>query len=184
MSIYFFDLRDGNELVIDEEGMELRDTQAAQDEAARSLAGFAWDALRQVETASDINRSEEVSSQLPLSLERLQLHARFSRRKVLVIEDEPLIRFNTADVIEDLEFAAIEAENADAAVVILESRRIDADIRMSGSMDGVQLAFLIRERWPPIKILAASGNASLAPDGLPAGGRFLRKPYTPMLCAS
>jgi two-component system, response regulator PdtaR len=85
-------------------------------------------------------------------------------------------------LIEDLGFVAIEAENADAAVTILESRSdIDAvftDVRMPGSMDGIQLAFLIRERWPPIKILAASGNATLAPDGLPTG-RFLRKPYTP-----
>jgi two-component system, response regulator PdtaR len=106
-----------------------------------------------------------------------------SRRTVLVIEDEPLIRLHTIEVIEDLGFVAIEAENADAAVAILESRSdIDAvftDVRMPGSMDGIQLAFLIRERWPPIKILAASGNATLPPDGLPTGGRFLRKPYTP-----
>jgi hypothetical protein len=43
MALYSFDLRDGNELVIDEEGMELRDTQA---EAGRALAGVAWDAMR------------------------------------------------------------------------------------------------------------------------------------------
>jgi hypothetical protein len=46
MTRYYFDLRDGNELVIDEEGMELRDTQAAQEEAGRALAGFAGDAMR------------------------------------------------------------------------------------------------------------------------------------------
>ena len=46
MAVYYFDLRDGDELVVDEEGMELRDMVAAQDEAARSLAGIAWDAMR------------------------------------------------------------------------------------------------------------------------------------------
>ena len=46
MARYFFDLRDGEELVVDEEGMELRDMRAAQGEAARALAGFAWDAMR------------------------------------------------------------------------------------------------------------------------------------------
>ncbi len=46
MALYFFDLRDGEEFVVDEEGMELRDMRAAQGEAARALACFAWDAMR------------------------------------------------------------------------------------------------------------------------------------------
>ena len=46
MAVYYFDLRDGDELVVDEEGMELCDTVAVQNEAARSLAGIAWDAMR------------------------------------------------------------------------------------------------------------------------------------------
>ena len=106
-----------------------------------------------------------------------------SRQIVLVIEDEPLIRLGAVDTIADLGFVAIEAENADAAVVILEGRSdiaaVFTDIQMPGSMDGLKLASLIRERWPPIKILAASGNPSIVPDALPTGGRFLRKPYTP-----
>jgi len=46
MSVYYFDLRDGDGLVVDEVGLELHDTGAAQHEAARTLAGFAWDAAR------------------------------------------------------------------------------------------------------------------------------------------
>jgi hypothetical protein len=46
MAVYYFDLRDGDGLVVDKEGLELRDIDAAQDEAARTLAGFAWDAAR------------------------------------------------------------------------------------------------------------------------------------------
>jgi hypothetical protein len=38
--------REGDELVVDEEGMELIGIGAAQNEAARSLAGIAWDAMR------------------------------------------------------------------------------------------------------------------------------------------
>jgi hypothetical protein len=34
---YFFDVRDGDKLIIDEEGMELRDLKAVKEEAARSL---------------------------------------------------------------------------------------------------------------------------------------------------
>jgi hypothetical protein len=46
VAIYYFDFRDGEELVIDEEGLELRDLVAVQNEAARALAGLAWDEMR------------------------------------------------------------------------------------------------------------------------------------------
>lgn len=46
MALYYFDLRDGDEIVPDEEGMELRDLSAVQEEAARALAGLSWDAVR------------------------------------------------------------------------------------------------------------------------------------------
>ena len=46
MAIYYFDLRDGEAFVVDEEGVELRDGEAALNEAARTLAGFAWDSMR------------------------------------------------------------------------------------------------------------------------------------------
>jgi hypothetical protein len=38
MPRYFFDIRDGDELIADEEGMDLPDLEAAFREAARSLA--------------------------------------------------------------------------------------------------------------------------------------------------
>jgi hypothetical protein len=41
MAVYYFDLREGGAFVVDEEGMELREA-----EAARSLSGIAWDAMR------------------------------------------------------------------------------------------------------------------------------------------
>ena len=46
MVLYFFDLRDDAEFVVDEQGVELRDTRAVQDEIARTLSGLAWDAMR------------------------------------------------------------------------------------------------------------------------------------------
>ena len=46
MALYFFDLRDDAEFVVDEQGVELRDTRAVQDEIARTLSGLAWDAMR------------------------------------------------------------------------------------------------------------------------------------------
>ncbi|MEY9436543.1 DUF6894 family protein [Bradyrhizobium elkanii] len=45
MPRYYFDLKDERGIAIDEEGQDLRDLGAAQNEAARSLGGMARDAL-------------------------------------------------------------------------------------------------------------------------------------------
>jgi hypothetical protein len=46
MTQYFFDICNGDQLTADEEGMELPDIAAAQEEAARSLADLARDQIR------------------------------------------------------------------------------------------------------------------------------------------
>ena len=46
MERYYFDLRDSEGLAVDEEGLELKDVQAVQEEAALSLANAARDGLR------------------------------------------------------------------------------------------------------------------------------------------
>lgn len=43
MRRYYFDIRDGNTLIVDEEGLELLDDHAAEAEALRSLGGMARD---------------------------------------------------------------------------------------------------------------------------------------------
>jgi CheY-like chemotaxis protein len=44
-------------------------------------------------------------------------------------------------------------------------------------MDGLKLARAIRERWPPIELIIASGKHRLDADQIPERGRFLPKPY-------
>jgi hypothetical protein len=45
MKRYFFDIREGDKVAIDEEGKELSHVEAAQEEAARSLADLARDEI-------------------------------------------------------------------------------------------------------------------------------------------
>lgn len=101
---------------------------------------------------------------------------------ILVVEDEFLIRVDAVEMIREAGFDAIEAADADEAISILEKRddiaAVFTDIQMPGSMDGLKLASAIRGRWPPIKIVATSGNVSVQLKDLPDGGRFLPKPYT------
>jgi hypothetical protein len=46
MPRYYFDMREGDEIAPDEEGMELHTIEAVQEEAARTLADMARDAIR------------------------------------------------------------------------------------------------------------------------------------------
>lgn len=106
---------------------------------------------------------------------------------VLIVEDEFLLRMDAVDMIAGAGFQVVEAANADQAIEILESRRditvVFTDIQMPGSMDGLKLARAIRGRWPPIKIVATSGRITVGEPDLPEGGRFLRKPYSPLQVA-
>ncbi len=57
---YFFDLRDGGEIVADDEGMELSNLQLAQEEAARSLADMARESLMNFDGNGDHEVALEV----------------------------------------------------------------------------------------------------------------------------
>jgi CheY-like chemotaxis protein len=102
---------------------------------------------------------------------------------VLIVEDEPLVRLCAVETVEGAGFEVIEAANADEAIRILESRSdirvVFTDLHMPGSMDGLKLAHAVRNRWPPIKIIVTSGRETVAEQDLPAGGRFVAKPYDP-----
>ena len=103
------------------------------------------------------------------------------RAVVLVVEDEPLLRLDAIDTIEAAGFDVVGASDADEAIAILERRSdihlIFTDIQMPGSMDGLKLAHFVKNRWPPIKIIATSGHAKITEKDLPEGSRFLPKPY-------
>jgi CheY-like chemotaxis protein len=102
---------------------------------------------------------------------------------VLVVEDEALIRMSSADVIRDLGFEVIEAVDADHAVCLLETvpgiTVVFTDIQMPGSMDGLLLAAVVRDRWPPIALLVTSGRMCPVSSDMPTGARFISKPYSP-----
>src|SRR4051812_25581179 len=104
------------------------------------------------------------------------------RPNVLVVEDEMVLRMRAVDIVEDAGFSPVEAVNADEAIAILETRSdiavVFTDIQMPGSMDGLKLAAAVRDRWPPVKIVATSGHVTIGRDDLPDGGRFLPKPYS------
>jgi CheY-like chemotaxis protein len=103
---------------------------------------------------------------------------------ILVVEDDALVRMNTADQIRELGFEVLEAVDADQAIALLESTPaisvLFTDIQMPGSMDGLRLAAVVRDRWPPVALLVTSGQLSPSTADMPSGARFIQKPYLPL----
>ena len=89
---------------------------------------------------------------------------------------------NAVTLVEEAGYEAVEAGDASEAIAILERRTdirvIFTDIHMPGSMDGLRLAHFVRGRWPPIKIIATSGELKPRDHDLPDGGKFIAKPYS------
>ena len=99
---------------------------------------------------------------------------------VLIVDDEPVIRLVAAQALADAGFETIEAATADDALAILRQRGdvgvLFTDINMPGSIDGMDLARLVHEQWPAIRIVVTSGRA--LPGPVPDDGRFVGKPYS------
>lgn len=100
---------------------------------------------------------------------------------VLVVEDDEVLRMCAAEVVADAGFTPVAAADADEAVAILESRSdialVFTDIQMPGSMDGLELARTVHDRWPAIKIILVSGRAELSERERPVNSRFFQKPF-------
>lgn len=101
---------------------------------------------------------------------------------VLVVEDDDLVRALALDMAATAGHKVYEAAHADEAIQLLERysdiRIVFTDVEMPGTMDGIKLAHYIRDRWPPIQLIIASGAMRLIEQDLPLGASFLSKPYT------
>ena len=104
---------------------------------------------------------------------------------ILVVEDEPRIRRFAIRCLEGLGYRVLEAENAIAALRILEGgASVDlmfSDIVMPGGMNGRELAKTVAEAYPGIKIQLATGFSKGADDESQGDDErypALKKPYS------
>jgi CheY-like chemotaxis protein len=99
--------------------------------------------------------------------------------RVLVVEDEHMVRDMIVHELQMAGFEVLEAASAEDALTMVPADRLDllfTDIRLPG-MDGWQLAENIRGRHTQIPIIYASGYVDrVAPL---SRSKFLQKPYLP-----
>jgi CheY-like chemotaxis protein len=97
--------------------------------------------------------------------------------RILVVEDDPLVRFAMAEVLRDLGVSVVEATTADEAWDYLTAGApvdlVFTDHQMPGSMSGAQLVLRINQHYPLIKTVVTSGYI----DPLERPASVLNKPY-------
>jgi CheY-like chemotaxis protein len=107
------------------------------------------------------------------------------RSSILVVEDELLIRLMVSDELREAGYDVVEACDADEALVVLgTSTRIDlviSDVRMPGSIDGLELLAVLRTNYPTIPVIITSGHLEPRVALQDGAAQFLAKPFT--LCA-
>ncbi|WP_145652979.1 hybrid sensor histidine kinase/response regulator [Pseudoduganella lurida] len=120
--------------------------------------------------ATDAAPSEEVSTARP--------------ERVLIVEDDQLVMAVASDLFETMGYQVLTAPDAVAALQMLE-RHADVDVvftdlMMPNGMTGVDLARTVRQRWPAVKIIIASGYPQGVLQGEPVDPHefpLVGKPY-------
>src|SRR5262245_1958195 len=105
------------------------------------------------------------------------------RIEILIVDDEPLVRMNTAAMLEEAGFTVSEASNSDEVLRKLNGGggRLDAlvtDVQMPGRMNGYELAKHVRKLFPNAAIVVISGVARPRQEDLPSNATFLVKPVS------
>jgi signal transduction histidine kinase/ActR/RegA family two-component response regulator len=102
---------------------------------------------------------------------------------VCVVEDEPVVRGLITEVLAEMGFRTVEAQDGPSGLKLLQSRRrIDlliTDVGLPG-INGRQLVDQARQRRPGLKVLFITGyaeNATLANGFLEPGMAMLTKPF-------
>ena len=105
---------------------------------------------------------------------------------ILLVEDEPLIRRILAEELAEAGFEVREAETGEQAAALIAAAPTSftvlvTDIHMPGSLDGIELARLLRAQRPDIPIIYTTGR----PDTLDSTGHLgarnvlIAKPFAP-----
>ncbi|NTF34302.1 PAS domain-containing protein [Rhizobium skierniewicense] len=149
-------------------GVELLSKPYTREALARRLRHVIANQKQRVEAGRD--RSSEQAT-------LAKLRTKTSMR-VMLVEDDDLIRMNTADILLEGGHTVIEAANATQAMDLIQREEFDVLVTDVGlpDMSGSELALFIKTRKPEIGIVFATGDNFL-PKNAPAGSVLLCKPY-------
>jgi PAS domain S-box-containing protein len=101
------------------------------------------------------------------------------RLRVLAVDDDALVLFNTVAMLEELGHTAIEAYSGPHALEILRRESVDVLItdQSMPKMSGTQLIENVKAEWPDLPLILATGYAEL-PSDAHVGVPRLSKPFS------
>ena len=102
--------------------------------------------------------------------------------RVLVVEDNEDVGQFSTELLRDLGYAIKWAANAREALAALAEDELAFDLVFSDvimpGMNGVELAVVIRERYPGLPVVLTSGYSSVLADHAHRGFELIQKPYS------
>jgi DNA-binding NtrC family response regulator len=108
-----------------------------------------------------------------------------SDRICLIVDDEPSIRTYLRAILQRERIQSLEADNAAQALSIIHKLggRLDlivCDIKMPGEMDGIDLAYSVRNSFSAVPVLLISGYGDVeSVKHAAANFEFIQKPFVP-----
>ncbi|HET9638277.1 MAG TPA: PAS domain S-box protein [Allosphingosinicella sp.] len=120
-----------------------------------------------------------VSEAVPAAAARRQAEASpgAGAGTVLLVDDEPLVRASTADMLTEMGYEVVEADSGHDALALLDMRVPDLVItdHLMPGLSGTDLALILAAERPGLPVLIVSGYAEI--EGLPADLPRLTKPF-------
>jgi PAS domain S-box-containing protein len=102
--------------------------------------------------------------------------------RVLVVEDNDDVGQFSTELLEDLGYAVKRVANANAALAMLSEDEFSADLVFSDvimpGMNGVELAGVIRDRYPGLPVVLTSGYSNVLAENAHRGFELIQKPYS------
>lgn len=106
------------------------------------------------------------------------------RIRIMVVEDEPLVRFAMAEMLRELGVSVVEAASADEALLFLQAGQVVdlvfTDHRMPGKLTGADLVSRIHKTYPSIATVITSGFY----DAFERPAEIIPKPYSVLKIAT
>ena len=106
-------------------------------------------------------------------------------RTVVVVEDEPLVRMEAVDTLQDAGLKVVEFDNADDALDFVlegpeEVAAVLTDVDLADGSNGLELARTVARRWVHIAVTVTSGKCDGRPSSLPKRIKYVPKPWRPL----
>jgi CheY-like chemotaxis protein len=105
--------------------------------------------------------------------------------RILLVEDENLIRTTLAEMLDEAGYVVVEAASGDEACYLMQGQNgfdvLLTDIQMPGTADGIDVAHRFQEHHPHAPVLYMTGRPDMLSriGSLTSSEALLRKPFRP-----